>query len=140
MLRLFLFVLSSAFMLLAPTTRAEIVVIVNARSPVAQLDKSQVSDIFLGKAATFPDGSQVVPLDQDNTSGLHDEFHDKVTGKTGAQLRAYWSRLVFTGKATPPREIPGSREIRTLIATNPNMIGYVDKGAVDTSVKVVFSP
>ncbi len=127
-------------MLSAPLAQAEVVVIVNAKSPVARLEKNQVSDLFLGKAVTFPDGSQAVPLDQDNNSGLHSEFHDKVTGKTLPQLRAYWSRLVFTGKATPPREIPDSGQIRSLIATNPNMIGYVDKGAVDTSVKVVYRP
>ncbi|MBM3202305.1 phosphate ABC transporter substrate-binding protein [Candidatus Woesearchaeota archaeon] len=135
-----LIVLGLVLSLLAPLARAEIVVIVNAQSPVSRLEKNQVSDLFLGKVATFPDGSQAVPLDQDNNSGLHSEFHDKVTGKSLSQLRAYWSRLVFTGKATPPREIPDSGQLRTLIATNPNMIGYIDKGAVDTRVKVVYSP
>ncbi|MEY4195036.1 MAG: hypothetical protein RLZZ226_1404 [Pseudomonadota bacterium] len=119
---------------------ADVVVIVNASSPVTRLDKNQVSDLFLGKAATFPDGSQAVPLDQDNASGLHTEFHDKVTGKSVSQLRAYWSKLVFTGKASPPREIPDSRAIRSLIATNPNMIGYIDKGSVAPGVRVVYTP
>lgn len=119
---------------------ADVVVIVSVKSPVGGLEKGQVSDIFLGKSATFPGGALAIPLDQDSSSGAHNEFHDKITGKSGAQLKAYWSKLVFTGKATPPKEIVGPAEIRSLIATNPNMIGYIDKGLVDPSVKVVFSP
>ncbi len=119
---------------------ADVVVIVNAKSPIGTLEKNQVSDIFLGKSATFPDGALAVPLDQDSSSGAHSEFHDKVTGKSGSQLKAYWSKLVFTGKASPPKEITGPQEIRSLIATNPNMIGYIDKGLLNPSVKVVFSP
>ncbi len=134
------YTLAIGLSLLAELSSADVVVIMSVKSPVALLDKGQVSDIFLGKSATFPDGAMAVPLDQDSSSGPHSEFHDKVTGKSGSQLKAYWSKLVFTGKASPPKEVPDSREIRSLIATNPNMIGYIEKGAVDTSVKVVFSP
>jgi hypothetical protein len=45
---------------------------------------------------------------------------------------------VFTGKGTPPKDAGDDAAVRTLIAANPNMIGYVDAGAVDATVKVVF--
>lgn len=69
-----------------------------------------------------------------------EEFHGKFTGKSGAQLKSDWSKLVFSGTATPPKEIPGGNEAKALIAANPNAIGYPDKASVDGSLKLVLSP
>jgi ABC-type phosphate transport system substrate-binding protein len=119
---------------------AETVVIVGAKSGIGALEKQQVSDLFLGKASAFPDGKQAVPLDQAEGAAARDEFHSKVTGKSGAQLKSFWSKQVFSGKGTPPKEVPGSADVKKLVADNPNMIGYVDKSVVDGSVKVVLTP
>ena len=134
------FALAAALTLGAATVQADVVVIVSAKSAVGSLTKGQVSDLFLGKAATFPGGGQAVPVDQADGAGDRDDFHGKVTGKSGAQLKSYWSKLVFSGKATPPKEVPNAAEAKKLIAANPSMIGYVDKGAVDGSVKDIFTP
>jgi ABC-type phosphate transport system substrate-binding protein len=45
---------------------------------------------------------------------------------------------VFTGKATMPREVAGSAEVKKAVAANPKAIGYVDRSAVDSTVKVVY--
>jgi ABC-type phosphate transport system substrate-binding protein len=45
---------------------------------------------------------------------------------------------VFTGKATPPKELPSSAEVVKAVSADPNAIGYIDKSAVDGSVKVVY--
>jgi ABC-type phosphate transport system substrate-binding protein len=119
---------------------AETVVIVGAKSGIGALEKQQVSDLFLGKASAFPDGKQAVPLDQAEGSPARDEFHSKVTGKSGAQLKSFWSKQVFSGKGTPPKEMANSADVKKLVADNPNMIGYVDKAVVDGSVKVVLTP
>ena len=119
---------------------AETVVIVGAKSGIGALEKQQVSDLFLGKASAFPDGKQAVPLDQAEGAAARDEFHSKVTGKSGAQLKSFWSKQVFSGKGTPPKEVPGNADVKKLVADNPNMIGYVDKAVVDGSVKVVLAP
>jgi ABC-type phosphate transport system substrate-binding protein len=132
--------LAAVLVLGASAVHAGVVVVVGAKSAVASLDKTQVADIFLGKSATFPGGAQAVPVDQAEGSSQREEFHSKVTGKTGAQLSAYWSKLVFSGKASPPKEVPGAADVKGLVAANPNMIGYVDSAAVDASVKVVFTP
>lgn len=129
-----------ALLSLPLSASADIVVVVSAKSAVSALTKQQASDLFLGKAGTFPDGSQAVPLDQAESSGSRDEFHSKITGKSGAQLKAYWSKQVFSGKGSPPKEVPGPADVKKLVADNPNMVGYVDKSAVDASLKVVFAP
>jgi ABC-type phosphate transport system substrate-binding protein len=118
---------------------AEVVLIVSNKSSVPALRVEQVSDIFLGRVGSFPSpGGAAVPLDQPEDSSIRLEFYAKTTGKSPSLLRAYWSRLIFTGKGQPPKEVGNSAAIKKLVAGHPNLIGYVDSSAVDDSVKVVL--
>lgn len=119
--------------------QGQIVVIVAAKSPVTTLSPAQVSDIFLSKNTVFPDGGIAVPLDQAEGSPIRLEFYGKTTGKSPELLKAYWSKMIFTGQGEPPREIADAEKIKKLVANNPHFIGYVDKSAVDSSVKAVLS-
>ena len=47
--------------------------------------------------------------------------------------------IIFTGKGQPPKEVPNTAEVKKLVSGNPNTIGYIEKSAVDSSVKVVWS-
>jgi ABC-type phosphate transport system substrate-binding protein len=119
-------------------TKADVVVIVAANAPVNGLSVEQVADIFLCKSGTFPDGALVVPIDQADGSAIRNEFYAKATGKTPELLKAYWSKMIFTGQGEPPREIADSEKIKRLVANNSHYIGYIDKSSVDASVKVVM--
>jgi ABC-type phosphate transport system substrate-binding protein len=133
-------VTSLLFPLLLATSPAyaEVVVIVAANAPVSGLSAAQVSDIFLSKSGTFPDGAAVVPIDQADGSAIRLEFYRKTIGKTPELLKAYWSKMIFTGQGEPPREIADSEKIKKLIANNPHYIGYIDRSGVDASVKIIM--
>ena len=118
---------------------AEVVVVVSAKSAAGTLTAAQAADIFLGKSATFPSGGQAIPIDQSEGSAIRDEFYTKVGGKSAAQVKAYWSKIIFSGKGQPPKEVADSAAVKKLVADNPNVIGYIDKAAVDGSVKVVLA-
>jgi ABC-type phosphate transport system substrate-binding protein len=123
----------------APSAAAgELVVIVSAKSPVSVLRQDQVADIFLGQMGNFPGGLEAVALDQRIGSPERDEFYSKVTAKTPPLVKAYWSKMIFTGRGQPPREVAGSAAIRKMVADNPSLIGYIDKSALDPSVKTVL--
>ena len=118
---------------------ADISVIISANNPNSSLDQAAVSKIFLGKAKRFPDGTQAVPVDQDEESTTREAFNTTVLGKSDSQLKSYWSRLIFTGKGTPPKQSGDDASVKELVAKNPNIIGYIDSSAVDASVKVVHT-
>ena len=118
---------------------AQVAVVVNPKSPLATMTADQVSGIFLGKSNTLPSGATAAPTDLPESAATRDLFYTKVTGKSAAQVKAAWSRLVFSGKATPPKELASSAEVKKFVASNPDAIGYIEKSAVDGSVKVVFS-
>ena len=131
--------LAAALLMLAtPQASAELVVIVAARSQVPVLSSEQVAAIFLGQAGRFPDGLEAVALDQRVGSLERDAFYRQVTGKTPALLKAHWSKMVFTGRGQPPREAPDAAGVRRMVAANPSMIGYIDRAALDASVRPVL--
>ncbi|MFY9178342.1 MAG: phosphate ABC transporter substrate-binding protein [Venatoribacter sp.] len=125
-------------LVVSATAFAETAVIVSKDNANSNLDKNQIEQIFLGKTSSFPDGAKAIPIDQNEGSATRDAFNDSVLGKNASQLKAYWSRLIFTGKGTPPKESGNDADVVGLVAKNPNLIGYVDASAVNDSVKVVF--
>ena len=132
-------VAGAALLLLgAPQASAELVVIVSARSPAPALNSEQVAAIFLGQAGRFPDGGEAVALDQRVGAPERDAFYRQVTGKSPALLKAHWSKMVFTGRGQPPREVPDTAGVRRMVAANPSMIGYIDRAALDASVRPVL--
>ena len=136
-IRLFSAALLSAALCQAATA-GDLVVIVSSKSPVSSLRQEQVADIFLGQIANFPSGAEAVALDQNIGSPERDEFYSKVASKTRPLVKAYWSKMIFTGRGQPPKEVSGSAAIRKMVADNPNLIGYIDKSALDASVKTVL--
>lgn len=126
--------LAMGLMMWAQLAQAELFVVVNANNPNA-VSESDIRRIFLGKMKSFADGSEVIPLNFSDGAPLTDAFNDKVLGKTQTQLKSYWSRLIFTGKGTPPQVISSVDEILELVSSNPNFIAYTDK--TSDGVKVV---
>ena len=117
---------------------AELVVVVSARSPITTLRAEQVADIFLSEATRFPDGGEVVALDLPIGSPLRDDFYLKVANRTPALMKAYWTKKIFTGRGQPPRELPNTQAVRKLVADNPTLIGYIERSALDASVRPVL--
>jgi len=125
---------------LASTAHADVVVIVSAKSHITSLTAEQTAKIFLGKASNFPDDSDVLPIDQTEGSAIRDEFYFKVVHKSPSQLTAYWAKVIFTGDGRPPAIMDSSLNVKKAVAKNPNAIGYIDKSAVDKSVRVILVP
>lgn len=123
----------------AGLTRADVVVVVGAKNPLSSLSKEQASDLFLGKSTSFPGGGTATPLDLPESNPAREEFYSKATGKSAAQAKSYWAKLSFTGKGTPPKEASSSADIKKQVAENSGLIGYIEKSAVDASVKVLVT-
>jgi hypothetical protein len=45
--------------------------------------------------------------------------------------------IVFAAKGKPPKQYKSSAEVKKAVADNPNAIGYIEKSAVDDTVKVI---
>lgn len=110
---------------------ADLVVVGNPAA--APMSKDQVADVYLGKSQA------ATPLDLPESSPLRAEFYKKATSRDLAQVKSVWSRVVFTGKGQPPKELPDAAGVKKAVAADPKFIGYIEKSAVDGSVKVLTS-
>ena len=115
---------------------AEVVVIVHPDNS-ASISAKNVQRIFLGKEKKFPDGKETLPVNQASGAPARDAFDNKILGRSSTQVSAYWSKLVFTGKGIPPKEVDNDQAVIDIVANNPNAIGYVDSSAATGAVKVV---
>lgn len=123
----------------ASAAPAQVAVVVGAKSSTAAMTAEQVAGIFLGKSNQLPSGAAAAAADLPESAAVREQFYSKVTGKSSAQVKAGWSRLVFSGKATPPKELASAAEVKSFVAAHPDAIGYIEKAAVDGSVKVVLN-
>jgi ABC-type phosphate transport system substrate-binding protein len=133
MKRLLSSLLATALAAAALPVAAETVVIVNKDNPATRMFSEQASQFFLGKSAMF------TPIDQAEGSKIRADFYQKIADKDPSQVKAIWSKLVFTGKATPPKEFKSNSEVKKAVADDPKAIGYIDKAAADDSVKIILT-
>lgn len=117
---------------------AEVAVIIHPSSAVAAVTSEDIERVFLGKSSTLPGNVKVDPVDQSEESLSRNEFYRIISGKSAGELKAYWSKRIFTGKGTPPNVVGDDTAVRDWIADHPAVIGYVNSRAVDDSVKVLL--
>jgi ABC-type phosphate transport system substrate-binding protein len=112
--------------------RADVVVIVSAQSTTT-VTANEISRVYLG------DSNTMTPVDIANPSRARREFYTKVVGKDESQVKARWSRLVFTGKGSAPKELPSGEEVVKAVAADPHAIGYVDRSFLNITVKTILT-
>ena len=117
--------------------RADVVAVVSSKSAITALSIDQVADIFLGRLSHFPNGALAVPIDLNDGSLERDRFYAKVARKTPAQIKSYWSKIIFTGRGQPPKTVPSDADMKKYIAANVAAIGYIEESMVDASVRVL---
>ena len=110
--------------------QAQVVIMGASAAPVT---KDQVANIYLGRSFDLK------PVDLPEGSSLREQFYKKATDRDQAQIKAVWSRIVFTGKGQAPIILQDAAAVKKAVTSDPKAIGYIDKAAVDGSVKVVLS-
>ncbi len=78
---------------------SSIQVIVNVNSELTELNRKQVMSLFLGR--------------------------EWLTGKSISDIDAYWARLRYSGRTSPPRVISDLDTILYIVSKNQNAIAYI---------------
>ena len=99
----------------------------------APLTRDQLANVYLGH------NQALTPLDQPESAAIRADYYKRLTGRDASQIKAMWARLTFTGKGQSPRELPDSNAVKKAVAADPKAIGYIEKSAVDDSVKVLVN-
>lgn len=116
---------------------AEVVVVASESSPVQSLTSTQLTDIYLGRLTRLPGGRSIEPVDQTEGTEAHSEFYQHYLGRSPAQIRSHWSRLIFTGRGQPPKAVKGDAAMAKTLNRNPNTIGYMNSEALPAGLRVI---
>ena len=123
--------------LLSSHVFAGYVVVANESMKADSIKAKDLRNIYLKKKRYLYENQVAEP------TGLEDgearlEFISKVLRKTESTLNSYWSRLIFTGRANPPRLFSSQDELMQYIARTPGAIGYMDSDStIIQGVKII---
>lgn len=127
-----------AWLMLAGSSlaQAEIVVVVNPDSGVTRMSHDDVVNIYMGRYQGLPSGIMAFPVDMEP---LKAEFYRRLVDRTLSEVNSYWARLVFSGRASPPRQVPDVATTLEVVSSNRGAIGYLRRDDVDRRrVRVVY--
>jgi hypothetical protein len=124
-------VLASAASAVSVANAGDVVVVMAAGATAPS--KEQIANVYLGRS------NDLKPLDLPESSPARQFFYKKATDRDAAQVKAVWSRIVFTGQGKPPKELADATAVKKAVAADPKAIGYILKSDVDPSVKVILS-
>lgn len=134
---------ATALAVLALTTglpaaaQPELAIVAARNGRITALTQDEAVQLYLGRRTTLADGTPVNLIDLP-AGNVRDSFYEQLTGKNPSQTRAYWSRLVFTGRALPPLEAASTAEARDWIASRPGTIGYLPVSASDERLRILL--
>lgn len=112
------------------------VVIVHKDSALDTISQRDLSAVYLYRKKTV-NNVRLKAVELYHDTETKTDFHRRITGKNLQQLKAYWSRLVFTGKGIPPYSLDSETRVVDYVSVTPNAIGYVRQSKVNDSVKVI---
>lgn len=122
----------------APAQQSQFKLVVHRSNELRSLPLSQVSEYFMKKRTTWPNGSPVKPVDLSVDSKVRQAFSNTVLDKPASAVRMFWQRQVFSGSIAPPPEVATELVLLAYVGENPGAIGYVSGDAVlGPGVKVV---
>jgi ABC-type phosphate transport system substrate-binding protein len=129
---------ASAIFLLTGSAKAEgLLIIANPSVNVATpLGVSQVAAIYLLRVTAWPDGSHIVPVNREATSGAREKFTSSVLQQDNTGLAVYWNEMHFMGKQ-PPIVQESEQAMLAFIQNVPGSIGYVSASVALANVKVL---
>lgn len=115
----------------------EFKIIVHADNSINKLERSKISDLFLKKTDSFPDGLKALPVDLSPDNPLREKFSQKIHNRGVKAVEAYWQQRIFSGQATPVPEKSTEEEIIDFVKNNPGAIGYISVSISSPGIKEI---
>jgi ABC-type phosphate transport system substrate-binding protein len=129
--------LTAMLWLSCASAHGEVVAVVSADNAVSGLSMTDIADIFLGKRARYPDGRAAIPLDQTEGSAEREAFYSRYANKSPVEMKMHWSKLIFTGRGQPPRQVGDASAVKAALAMQPNAISYLERSLVDDTLTIL---
>jgi len=117
----------------------EVDIVVNKSNNVGSLSREEVRRIFMGEKSSWPGGKHVTVLMLAADQPERGVILREVFKMNESDYTRYFLQAAFTGRVqAAPKDLPSAARMKGRLAANPNAIGYLNKGDVDDSVRVLL--
>ncbi len=124
--------------LIAGLAHADLVVVTSPKSGLERISRQDLVNVYMGRLRTHSTGEPAVALDLAAQSAERVDFYRQLVNKESADIKAYWSRLIFSGGARPPQTVNDPETLIRLLNQMPGAVGYLDRKQVDHRVRIVY--
>jgi len=131
------FLIVVAIFVVAAPASADVSVVANKSIGEESISEKQAKKIWLGKTKSLG-GVSLKPADLPKGNDSRNKFYKTVVKKNEKKLKAYWARIIFSGKGSPPKLFKSDAEVINWVASTPGAVGYVDSVSINDSVKVLL--
>lgn len=122
----------------AGSLSADIYVVTHSDTPVQEVSKENLRDLYLGRTRALPNGDFALVYDRESVGSLRSRFYDHVAGMDLRQVDAFWARLVFAGRVLPLEKVRNDEALQSLIAQSVNAVGYLESPPDNPGLKVIY--
>lgn len=124
--------LSLIFLFTTSLVFADMIIVGSPSCRVQSISKTELKSLYLGLSSSL-DNQQIIVTDRDSKE-LYEAFADEYLKKSPLVLKTYWARMLFTGKAKPPKQISYA-QLATLENANGCQITYIAKEEYKSGLK-----
>ena len=124
------------FLFFSTSVLAEEMLIANSNISVSTLSSEQISEIYLLKILSWPDGQRIIPVNRESSSDVRSHFNSTVLKQDNAELSTYWNQMHFKGRI-PPVTQESDQAVAAFVQKVPGAIGYVSATTAIGTAKVI---
>ncbi len=102
-----------------------VVLIVNESNPISSLSAFQISEMYLKKNRTWPNGEAVRFFDRSDESIERKSFLSSILRRSSRELEQFWiGQKLYTGNSAPS-QLSSDKMTFALVSRFPGAIGYI---------------
>ncbi|MCG7599356.1 hypothetical protein MHM84_06125 [Halomonas sp. McH1-25] len=115
----------------------DVIMIAHPNVRVDTLARDTARAIFGMRQRTWPDGQAVSVFVLPDSHPIHARFAKSLLDVYPHQLRLAWDRAVFSGTGQAPNRVSTQAELLHHVASTPGGLGYIQRGYVNDSVRIL---
>lgn len=124
--------------IVAARSAPALAVVVSVRSPVRDVSRSALIELFMGKRQNLMDEVPTLPVM--SAGPERQQFFAAILKREPAQYRASWATQQFGGRRRAPTELSNAEATKSYLQRHTEAIGYLPLALVDNSLRIVYLP
>ena len=124
--------------IVASYTQPPVAVVVSVRSPLRDVTRSALAELFMGQRQRLRDEPSTEPVMAAGPE--RQQFLGAVLKRDAAQYRSAWAAQQFGGRRRAPVELASAEAVKQHLQRNTDAIGYLPLALVDSTLRIVYLP